>query len=54
MTFDEIFWEMFKRLEECNKRVSELEVENELLKIENENLYKQLDRTVKEHKKKHS
>lgn len=54
MTFTEIFWEMYKRLEEANKRVSELEVENELLKIENENLYKQLDRTVKERKKKRS
>lgn len=52
MTFDEIFWEMFRKLEEANKRCSELEVENELLKIENENLYKQLDRKSKHDKKK--
>lgn len=52
MTFDEIFWEMFKKLEEANKRVEELEIENELQRYTIEDLERRLRAKSKSDKKK--
>ena len=51
MTFDEVFEEMLKRLEEANKKIAQQEMIIEEQESTIENLYRQLDRKSKHNKK---